>query len=400
MEQALAGVKVLEYCEMVSGPYCAKLMADLGAETIKIEKPETGDEARRRGPFLNDMPHPERSGLFLYLNTNKLGITLNLETPTGKEIFTELVKDTDILIEDTTPGTMEHLRLGYDTLRAINPSLVMTSITPYGQTGPYREYKAYPLNTYHISGQAHFAYTDKIRADKPPIKDGGYLGDYDAGVSGAVVTMAALYKRNISGVGQHIDVSREEALISLDRIDISAFGNDGAAATTRRRGILGGLMPCKDGYVVVIPPQQHQWEALVKLMGNPEWAQGEKCKDEFSRAENATELQPLIEEWMLQHTKKEIYHRGQSLSCPVAPVNSAADVFNSPQIKERGFFVEIDHPEAGKLSYPSVSYKLSETPWWLNQAAPLLGEHNQEVYNGHLGYTEEEMTEMKASGII
>jgi len=136
------------------------------------------------------------------------------------------------------------------------------------------------------------------------------------------------------------------------------------------------------------------------MMGNPEWAQGEKCKDEFTRAENASELQPLVEEWMLQHTKDEIYHFGQSFSCPVAPVNSSADVFNSPQVKERSFFVDIEHPEAGKLSYPSASYKFSETPWQVNRAAPLLGEHNQEIYCERLGYTEEKLAGMKVSGII
>ena len=400
MEQALSGVKVIEYCELVSGPYCAKLLADLGAEVIKIEKPKLGDEARRRGPFLNDIPHPERSGLFLYLNTNKLGITLDLESSIGKRVFTELVKDTDILIEDTTPRTMEHLGLGYETLSEVNPAIIITSITPYGQTGPYRGHKAHHLNIYHISGQARFSYTEKRDSKQAPVKGGGYVGDYDAGLSGAVATMAALYKRNLNGIGQHIDVSKEEALISLDRVDIGAFTNEGASAATRRRGMLGGLMRCKDGYVVVLAPQQHQWEALVKLMGNPEWALGEKCKDEFTRSDNAAELQPLIEDWMLQHTRDEIYHRGQSFGSPVGPVNSAADVFNSPQIKERGFFVEIEHPEAGKLSYPSASYKLSETPWRVCRAAPLLGEHNKEIYGERLGYTSEELDDMKAAGVI
>ena len=400
MEQALSGVKVLEYCELVSGPYCAKLLGDLGPEVIKIEKPRLGDEARRRGPFLNDIPHPERSGLFLYLNTNKLGITLDLESSTGKRVFNELVKDTDILIEDTTPGTMEQLGLGYETLAEVNPAIIVTSITPYGQTGPYRGYKARHLNIYHISGQARFSYTEKRDSKQAPVKGGGYVGDYDAGLSGAVATIAALYKRNLSGTGQHIDVSKEEALISLDRVDIGAFTNEGAAAAGRRRGMLGGLMRCKDGYVVVLAPQQHQWEALVKMMGNPEWALGEKCKDEFARSDNRDELQPLIEDWIMQHTRNEIYHRGQSFGSPVAPVNSAADVFNSPQMKERGFFVEIEHPEAGKLSYPSASYKLSETPWTSRRAAPLLGEHNKEVFGERLGYNGKELDDMKASGVI
>jgi len=403
-DSALAGVKVIEYCDMVSGPYCAKLMADLGAEVIKIEKPGTGDEARRRGPFLNDIPHPERSGLFLYLNTSKLGITLNPGTPTGKKIFTGLVKDAHILIEDTTPGTMEQLGLGYEDLKKINPSLIMTSITPYGQTGPYRGYKAYHLNTYHMSGQAYFSYSipasvKEGQAIKPPVRGGGYVGDYDAGLSAAVATMAALYQQGLSGIGQHIDVSKEDALISLDRVDIGTFANDPEAGS-RRHGMLGGLVPCKDGYVVITAPQQHQWEALVKLMGNPEWALGEKTKDEFARSENAPELQPLIEEWMRQHTREEIYHQGQSFSCPIGPVNSAADVWDSPQYQERKFFVEIDHPEAGKLSYPSTSYKLSESPWQASRAAPLLGEHNEEIYCQRLGYTRDDLVRMKAAGVI
>lgn len=399
MEQALSGVKVLEYCNFVSGPYCSKLIADLGAEVIKIEEPGTGDEARHRGPFPGDIPDPERSGLFLYLNTNKLGITLNLESTAGKKVFTELVKNADVLIEDTTPGTMNNLGLGYDSLKEVNPSLIMTSITPYGQTGPYRGYKAHHLNIYHSSGQAQFSYSMSQNSNLPPVKGGGFLGDYDAGLSGAVATLAAFFKRTFDGTGQHIDISRQESLISLDRIDIGSFTND-TSMVERRRGMLGGLMPCKDGYVVVLAPQQHQWEAMVKMIGNPEWAMGEKCKDEFARSEHADELQPLINEWMLERTKDEIYHLGQSYGCPAAPVNSTADVFNSPQMKERGFFADIVHSKAGRLSYPSASYKLSETPWQANRAAPLLGEHNQEIYCRRLGFSSEELAEMKTSGVI
>jgi len=398
-ETALDGVRVLEYCNFISGPYCAKLLADLGAEVIKIEKPVTGDEARQKGPFPEDIAHPERSGLFLYLNTNKMGITLNPETPAGKKIFTKLVKDTDILIEDTTPGTMECLGLGYKFLKEVNPSIIMTSITPYGQTGPYREYKAQHLNVYHMSGQAHFAHMIKLSEGQAPVKSGGYVGDYDAGLSGAVATMAALYKRNLSGTGQQIDVSRQEAMISLDRVDMGYVINDTGINNAGGR-LVGGLMPCKDGYVVVVAPLQHQWEALVKLMGNPEWALGEKCRDEFTRADNAVEIQPLIEEWMLQHTMKEIYHRGQEFGCPVGPVNTAEDIFNSPQMKEREFFVDIEHPEIGRVNFPSASYIFSETPWQVTHAAPLLGANNGDIYSGRLGYSDEDIAKMKAEGTI
>ena len=398
-EAALAGVKVLEFCEMVSGPYCAKLLADLGAEVIKVERPVTGDQARGRGPFLHDTPHPERSGLFLYLNTNKLGVTLDPANEAGRSIFLELVAWADILIEDTTPGTMESLGLGYESLRAVNPSLTMTSITPFGQTGPYSQYKAHHLNIYHASGQAQFGYTESRGQGIPPVKGGGFVGDYDAGLSGAVAALAALYKRGSDGPGQHVDVSRQENLVSLDRVDIGSFANDPNAGA-RRRGMLGGLMPCKDGYVIVVAPQQHQWEALVKLLGKPEWALGQQCEDEWSRADNAAELQPLIEEWMLKHNKNEIYRRGQSFGCPVAPINSAADVFNSAQVKHRGFFVEIEHPETGRLSYPSASYKLSETPWRANRAAPLLGEHNDSVYRERLGRSEEDLANLRKQGVV
>jgi len=400
MEQsALTGIKVLEYSEMVSGPYCAKLLADLGAEVIKIEKPDCGDKARQRGPFLNGISHPERSGLFLYLNTNKHSVTLDPAKKEGKLLFLELVRWADVLIEDTTPGTMKSLGIGYDVLCETNPSIIVTSITPFGQTGPYSEYKAHHLNIYHASGQASFSYTEKPGGNKPPVKGGGFVGDYDAGLSGAVATMAALYNSAPGGVGQHIDVSKQENLISLDRVDISNYAND-PDAQARRRGMLGGMMPCKDGYVMVVAPQQHQWEGLVKLLGDPEWAHSDKCSDEQTRSENHAELQPLIEEWMLQHNKQEIYHLGQSFSCPVAPINSAADVYNSPQEKHREFFTEAEHPEAGKLSYPGGPYKFSETPWQLNKTAPLLGEDNDDVFREQLGHSEEELNQMKKQGAI
>jgi len=398
-EAALAGVKVLEYSEMVSGPYCAKLLADLGAEVIKVERPVTGDQARSRGPFLHDTPHPERSGLFLYLNTSKLGVTLDPQNEAGKSIFLELVRWADILIEDTTPGTMESMGLGYESLSETNPSLVMTSITPFGQTGPYKRYKAHHLNIYHASGQAQFGYTESRGQGIPPTKGGGFVGDYDAGLSGAVATLAALHKRGSGGPGQHVDVSRQENLISLDRVDIGSFANDPNAGS-RRRGMLGGLMPCRDGYVIVVAPQQHQWQALVKLLGEPEWATGEKCKDEWHRADNAAEFQPLIEEWMLQHDKDEVYQRGQSLGCPVAPINSAEDVFNSAQVKHREFFAEIEHPEAGRLSYPSAAYRLSETPWRASRSAPLLGQDNEDIYRKRLGHSEDEMARLREQGAV
>ena len=401
-ETALAGVKVLEYAQFVAGPYCTKLVADMGAEVIKIEPPNGGDEARRREPFLKDVPHPERSGLFFYLNTNKLGITLNLNTSTGREIFKELVKETDVLVEDNPPKVMKELGLDYESLKDINPRLIMVSITPFGQTGPYRDYKAYHLNTYHGSGLA------KILADilpdevKQPLKAAGYLGDYDSGLSAAVALMGAVYYRLFTGMGQHIDISKQESLITLERVEIGMYGNEGFSmmSTVAMQNMLGGLRHCKDGHVMLVIPMEHQWRALIELMGNPDWAQDERYQDEFSRAQHAQVLNSYIDEWMSKYTKDEIFHRAQALSCPIGAVYTAEDLLASEQLKAREFFVEVEHPEMGKVKCPAAPYRFSKTPWRVARPTPLLGEHNEEVYCNRLGYPKEELARMRGAGII
>jgi len=399
-QTALAGVKVLEYAQMVSGPYCSKLLADLGAEAIKIEEPGVGDEARRREPFPNDIPHPEKSGLFLYLNSNKLGITLNLQTTTGRAIFEELIKGTDVLIEDNRPSAMKELRMDYESLAEVNPRLIMASITPFGQTGPYRDYKAYPLNSYHGSGSASIL-ADIVPGEiERPVKGGGYLGDYDSGLCAAAAVVGALYRRLFTGVGQHIDVSKQEALLSLERVEIGRYAMGDSRSTVSVQRMVGGLHRCKDGYVVITIPMQHQWEALAKLIGKPEWIKEESYKDEFARAAHAEELNARIGEWMINHTKDEIYHRGQELSCPIGAISTAEELLNSEQLKARDFFMEVDHPKIGRVKFPAAPYRFSKTPWRLERPAPLLGEHNEEIYRRRLGYTKEDLVRMRAAGTI
>jgi crotonobetainyl-CoA:carnitine CoA-transferase CaiB-like acyl-CoA transferase len=400
-KRALAGVKVLEYAQFVAGPYCAKLLADLGAEVIKIEEPKIGDEARRREPFLNDVVHPERSGLFLYLNTNKLGITLNLNTATGKNIFKELVKEADILIEDKPAKTREQLELDYQSLSKINPRLIMTSITPFGQTGPYAEYKAYYLNNYHSGALGYLTPRNSPNLDRAPLKAGGMVGEYACGLSSALATLAALYSQRITGVGQHIDASKQETLISLQRVYAAFYPNEGINPTREyQTKAMGGLMQCKDGYIAVTFFEEHQWSALVKLMGDPEWAQDERYKDMGSRIAHCEEIEPLISQWMLNHTREEIYHRAQALSIPTGPVLSAEEIVSSEQAKARGFFSEIEHPEIGRVKIPSAPYQFSETPWAVEHPAPLLGEHNEEVYCQRLGYSKQDLVKLGQTGII
>jgi CoA:oxalate CoA-transferase len=399
-KSAFDGLKVIEYAQLAAGPYCTKLLADLGAEVVKIEPPRTGDMARKQGPFLDDVPHPERSGLFFFLNTNKLGITLDITTGAGRRVFKELVKDCDVLVEDTAPGTMEGLGLGYKSLRELNPRLIMTSITPFGQDGPYSKYKSYPLNTYHSSSLG--VILSMIMPDETPMptKGYGFLGEYDAGLNAATATVAALYGRLFSGEGQHIDISKQESLISLERVEIGMFINNERGSTVWVQYMVGGLQRCKDGYVMITLGGDHHWKGLVELLGNPEWAFDEKYDGEGAKYIYAQEINVHIAEWMKEHTKEEIYHRCQALNCPIGMVTTVEDLAASEQLQARDFFVELEHPQMGKIKCPTTPYHFSRTPSRYDRPAPTLGQHNREILGQRLGYSREELARMRGGGVI
>jgi len=377
---ALSGLSILELGSMVAAPYCAKLLADLGADVVKVEAPESGDPARRRGPFPGDVPHPERSALFLYLNTSKRGVTLDLGTEAGRGIFLELVREVDVLIEDRAPGELERIGLGYARLSELDPRLIVTSITPFGQTGPHRDHRGHHLNLYHGSGYSSPFHLPGDE-DRPPPKGGGYLGDYDAGLTAAIGTIAAVIGRAASGRGEHVDVSKQEAMMCMERVDIGRLTND---PNPQPRRMVGGLTRAKDGYFMVTPLESHQWESLVRAMGEPEWSKAEWCKDELGRLEHREEARDHIAEWAADLSREEIYHLCQAEGTPAGPVRNVAEVRAWEQAKAREFFVELEHPEAGSQVYPTAPYRFSKTPW-AGSRAPLLGEHNQEVYGEGLG---------------
>ena len=395
---ALAGLRVVELCGMISGPYCTKLLADLGAEVVKVEEPTRGDPTRRAGPFPQDVPHPERSGLFLYLNTNKLGVTLNAVAASGRRLLRELLRDADVLVEDLPPGRAEALGLSYEALATAYPELIVTSITPFGSSGPYRDWQAYHLNLYHGSGHSSFIYQDPREAAKGPVVGGGYIGEYDVGLAAALATLAAVLVRPKTGRGQQVEVTKLEALVALERVDIARFAND--PTPIRRPGMVGGLVRCRDGYVVITAVQNRQWQGLMEIMGNPAWAQDEICRDEISRSLHRNEIQPYVEEWAAHYTGEELYRRGQEANVPVGPVRTVAEVMAWEQARERGFFADIEHPEAGRLEYLTAAYGFSETPWRAERPAPLLGEHNDEVYCGRLGYSRRDLARLSAAGVI
>lgn len=401
MTDDLHHLKVIDISSMVAGPFCAKLLADLGMEVLKIEEPPSGDPARLRGPFPGDVPDTEKSGLFLYLNLNKRGITLNLKTATGQDLFRQLLENADVLIDDHLPQEAEELGLDFDHLHSLNPRLVLTSITPFGQNGPYCNDKAYPLNTFHGGGQGYILPVEPELVARGPLKGGGYVGEYDCGLVAAVGTLGALMARNLLGEGQLVDISKQEAIACMERVDIVKYANDNLIQRRDvRKFMVGGLIPCKDGYVNLLTPEEHQWSNVVDLMGHPDWSKDERCKNEFTRAEYASELTALVAEWSKNFTKDDLYRKAQAKSCPLGPVYTAEDLFQSAQLTERRFFVEVNHPAAGRLPYPSTFVRYSENPWQVRRAAPVLGEYNQEIFCHELGIKAADLVIMKANGVI
>ncbi|MEE9557618.1 MAG: CoA transferase [Candidatus Adiutricales bacterium] len=399
---ALTGLKVLEFGNLVSAAYCGKLMADLGAEVIKIEEPGRGDEARRRGPFAGDEPGLERSGLFAYLNTNKLSLTLDPKTDEGKAVFMELVKDADILIENNPPPVMDELGLTYEVLEKINPMLIMTSITAFGQTGPYRNYKAYELNSFHGGGHGFVTSATLEEPVPTPVKAGGRQSQFGAGVTSAVATLTAVFARDNIGAGQHVDVSIQEIMAGQYEAAIEMWTYMENEIGGVSVAIIGPVMPlpCKDGWIHLMCVEDHEYDRFVEAMGNPEWADNELFADRFKRGEYLDVLAVFLAEWTLERTKEEVFKTAQAARVPVGPAYTSEEVVNSEHLNARGFFVEIDHPEIGRVKYPGRPYRFSETPWKIERPAPLLGEHNEQILRGRLGYSKHDMENWSGKKII
>lgn len=400
---ALEGLKVVEYANFISGPFCAKLLADMGAEVIKVEPPCGGDAARRSEPFFEDNPDNDTSGLFLYLNINKYGVTLEPTNALGARIFQKLIKDADILVENWPPAVARKMGIDYKTLSKVNPRLIVTSITPFGQNGPWRDYKATELVSFHTGGigsRTPGGISDPMK--EPPLKAGGHQAEFMGGLVGAMSTMFAVFAREMSGEGQHVDVSVQEAVASTTFADITNWTYERKVTPrTTEFGMVGGggLIPAQDGYVTVLGNQDYQWAGLVELMGNPEWAKDPRFGDFISRIERWSELKPLIMEWTMKHPKAEISRACQSKRVPCYPVNRIDEMVRDEQLEFRGFFQEVDHPKVGRLRYPTVPYKFSATPASIRKTAPLLGEDNAAIF-GKLGYSKEDLVKIREAGAI
>lgn len=400
----LAGLNVLEIGDFISAPYCAKLLADLGAEVIKIE-PLCGDSSRLRGPFPDDLPHPERSGLFLYMNTNKRGVTLDVATATGREILYRLAGWADVIVESLGPVHAAALGIDFGSLSAANPNLVVTSISPFGHSGPHHEYEATDLVSFHMSGYAAIigGPVEDV-SQTAPLKAAEHQADYVAAVNAALATVAGLLARSASQVAQHVEVSKQDSMVPFVFSEIARYAYDDRVHSRSLREVpstgVVAVLPASDGFVAISPREDHLWARWLEVMGNPAWAADERFQSRSTRIEHWSELEPLIAEWTSQHKKYDIFLAAQAARVPSFPVNTMEDIFASEQLAHRGFFTEIPHPIAGELTYPTVPYKFSTSTWTLRRSAPLLGEHNHEIYCGLLGYTPAELVHLRQARIV
>jgi crotonobetainyl-CoA:carnitine CoA-transferase CaiB-like acyl-CoA transferase len=401
-DRALGDVKVLDLTHYVAGPYCTKLLADYGAEVLKVELPGRGDGARRLGPFPGDVPHREKSGLFLHLNTNKQGITLNLKAQAAINVVKELVREADIVVESFRPGAMASFGLDYDSLRSINPGLVMTSISNFGQTGPYRDFRAAEIMVYGMGGEMYSTGLE----DREPVKLGVNVVLYQAGATAAVATMGALFLAQETGIGQHVDVSVMETQIgSIDRRLSMLVAYQYTGEITRRgspggAGYPNGVYPCEDGYLQVMGTRGY-FPRVVRMLGEPEPLKDPKWYGVFAQTdpELKAEFEAHFLSWTLERPKAEAWHTAQEFRVLSGPLNTMEELAKEPGFLERDAFAEIDHPEAGRLKYPGRPFVMSESPWSVRRPAPLLGQHNQEVLV-RLGYAEEDMVRLRQQGVI
>ena len=405
-QMALSDITVLDFTHYIAGPYCSKLLADYGADVVKVERPGVGDAARAIGPFPNDEPHPEKSGTFLHLNTNKRSITLDLKTDGGRRVALALAARADAVVESFRPGAMERFGLGFDALSAANPALVMTSISNFGQTGPYRDWRGSEIIFYGMGGEL---YSTGVR-EREPVKLGGTVGLYQAGAVAAYATLGAIFAARDEGAGQRVDVSLMETQAgSIDRrmSMLLAYRYNGEISVRaslgsepERSGYPSGTYPCADGYFQITGGGNYFARAR-DMLDNPDEIAGDEWLTPEAQAdgEMAGLFDAVFYPWMLDRDKREIWERAQRSKVLSGPLNTMEDLNRDPVFRARGAFAEIDHPIAGELTYPGRPFIMGATPWAIRRPAPTLGQHTDEILS-EIGASADEIESLRARGAV
>ena len=371
----LSHIKVIDLSQGIDGPYCTKLMAGFGADVVKIEPPNIGDETRQIGPLYRNEKGLKQSIPFLWLNTGKRSVTLDFEVEEGKNIFKKMIKNADVLIGNFPPGNMKQFGMEYETLREINPKLIMASITNFGQDGHYKDYIAEEIQIQAMCGLMHMT----GESDKEPLASGPSICRYTAGLHAYFAVLSALYQRMHTGRGQYIDISCMESGLELVENALTQYLHAGIQVGRNPHVYAPwGTYPCKDGYAVVVCAPFRRWAKGVEIFEESRLL-SEEFRHVRDRSKNRAEIDDLIQPWLSHKDKKAVFLMGQEKKLGFGFLADFKEVFEFPQHKERGFFIEVDHPEVGKSQYCGAPYKMTRSVWE-NERAPLLGEHNVSNY--------------------
>ena len=393
----LDDLKVLDLSQGLAGPMCAKILADFGADVIKVEPPG-GDVARTMAPHFGNEPHPEKSLIFLLANLNKRGVRLNLDDPNGRDLLRQMARTSDIIVESFEPGYLASLDLDYAALSRDNPGLIVISITPFGQTGPYSAYQSEEIVTYALSGIMSISGT----VEREPLKHGGMQSQYEGGLSGVVGVLAALHARDISGAGQHVDVSLQEVVTSTLVVHQPMYGWVGAVQGRRRPSgsNYGQVQHCKDGYFIWQTGGGAQWSDITEFFG-AEALKEERFSTVAGRALHGEDLDRLVIESTQDRTMQELFRTAsEKYHMLFGIVQEPDDLAHCPHLEAREFFQEVDHPVIGCIKVPFRLWSMPDAPVVYRRPAPLLGQHNFEVFGEMLGLDTDRMVALTARGVI
>lgn len=395
MKKALEGIRVLDLTQAYSGPFCTMHLADHGAEVIKIERPGIGDQSRTWGPFKNNY-----SAYYAFLNRNKKGLSLNLKSPKGKEIFLKLVKNADVVCENFRVGTMERMGLGYEELEKVNPKLIYASISGFGLEGPLSDRPAYDIVAQAMSGMMSIT----GYPDAPPVKVGPSIGDNFSGAYLAIGVCMALYQREVTGKGQRLDVAMLDTLYSALENAVVQY-TVGKTVPKRMGNIDPGIAPfdsfeAKDGEIVIGVGTDAMWHKLCDLMGKPQLKEDPRYENNDKRCQNyLPDLKQEVEEWTKTKTKAELEKVVVEAGIPFGNILSVPEITEHPQIKTRNMIVEIEDPVIGNMRIPGIPIKMHGQKDTIDSPAPTIGQHTEEILK-EIGYDSKTIEELGIEKVI
>ncbi|MCJ7605427.1 MAG: CoA transferase [Dehalococcoidales bacterium] len=396
MASVLEGIKVLDFTQVYSGPFCTLMLKDLGADIIKVERPGSGDLTR------NDFPHTEglEGGAYIILNRGKKSVTIDLKSEKGRAIIKELIKKVDVLVENFSPGTMDKLGLGSEEICEANPSLIYASISAYGQTGPYRDYPGFDPVAQAMGGM-----TAVTGFPEQPVRSGVSIADFTSGLFTATSILGAIIHRMKTGEGQTIDISMQQSIWQLASIEFSPYYFLAGQEPPRLGNGHAAMIPCNvypttDGGLFIAAGVLDQVKRLYTAIGREDLIDTPLCANQSERIKHRDEINEIISAWTKNMSTDDVMKTLQAVDVPCSRVPAFSEVCNDPQLISRNAIIEVEQLISGKVKVPGSLFKMSRTPGKIDYPAPFLGENNQDILADLLGYTDEEIGKLSDEGII